>query len=121
MAHRGIVWQCGIVFLAGIIAFLVSTKIQALALLLGGLANILPHLFVVIMLFKKANKPSSGQALLGAFYQVEIIKYGLMVVLLVLLFKLLSAQALSVLTGFLLAQLSIFLRGHVFNDRRTHH
>ncbi len=103
-AFKVVAIQFGVVLLASVIALIWGFK-SSWSLFCGGLISILPSLLFTYKAFQHSGAQAAKQVM-RSFYLGEALKFFLIIVLFVLVFKFLPVLAGACLIGFVLAVLT---------------
>lgn len=106
--YKILILQITIVLSLALIAVFWSGLTAGYSVFLGGLAYVVPSVFLVKKIFpSKANNRQPAKMLID-FYSGEIIKLVLSLILLVLLFKLTTVRIIPLMSGYMGACLALF-------------
>lgn len=103
LAYRIIVIQVLIILATGLLVLSIQDIQKAYSVLLGGGACVLPNLYFAHR-FLYPSMTRSPRRILSAFFQGEVIKFGLTVLLFWLMMRYLSVSFLSLFIGYFSAQ-----------------
>jgi ATP synthase protein I len=105
-AYNVLIFQLAIILLLAAIVLLFKDLRSGWSVLLGGLAYLIPSIFLITKFFS-AKKHHTPSKVLTDFYSGELIKLGFSFILLILLFKFIPVKIILVLIGYGAAGLSL--------------
>lgn len=117
LAYRIIVIQVLAVLAVGFFVFSIQGIQNAYSILLGGAACILPNLYFAHR-FLYPNVARSYKRILISFFQGEIIKFGLTILLFWLMMRYLSVSFLSLFIGYFSAQVGFWIAPLLLSRRQ---
>ncbi len=108
LAYRIMVIQVLVILVVGFLALSFQDMQEAYSVLLGGGACVLPNLYFARR-FLYPSMTRSPRRILAAFFQGELVKFGLTILLFWLMMRYLSISFLSLFIGYFSAQVGFWV------------